>query len=75
MGCHLWGHTESDTTEVTWQLSNSHSLLLQIFLTQGTNLSLPHCRQIVYYLSHQGSPDICQEPYKLLSSLMQQFYF
>ena len=19
MGCHLWGHTESDTTEVTWQ--------------------------------------------------------
>ena len=19
MGCRLWGHTESDTTEVTWQ--------------------------------------------------------
>ena len=19
VGCHLWGHTESDTTEVTWQ--------------------------------------------------------
>ena len=19
MGCHLWGHTELDTTEVTWQ--------------------------------------------------------
>ena len=19
MGCHLWGHTESDTTEATWQ--------------------------------------------------------
>ena len=19
MGCHLWGRTESDTTEVTWQ--------------------------------------------------------
>ena len=22
--------------------------------TQGSNLSLPHCRQIVYHLSHQG---------------------
>ena len=21
VGCHLWGHTELDTTEVTWQLS------------------------------------------------------
>ena len=19
VGCHLWGHTESDTTEATWQ--------------------------------------------------------
>jgi len=26
-----------------------------IFPTQGSNLSLPHCRQIVYSLSHQGS--------------------
>ena len=26
-----------------------------IFLTQELNLSLPHCRQILYHLSHQGS--------------------
>ena len=26
-----------------------------IFLTQGLNLSLLHCRQILYHLSHQGS--------------------
>ena len=26
-----------------------------IFLTQGSNLGLPHCRQILYSLSHQGS--------------------
>ena len=26
-----------------------------IFPIQGSNLSLPHCRQIVYYLNHQGS--------------------
>ena len=33
-----------------------HSLLQGIFLTQGLNPDLPHCRQILYHLSHQGSP-------------------
>ena len=28
-----------------------------IFLTQGTNLGLLHCRQILYQLSYQGSPN------------------
>ena len=32
-----------------------HSLLQGIFLTQGSNLGLLLCRQILYYLSHQGS--------------------
>ena len=27
-----------------------------IFLTQGSNLGLLHCRQILYHLSHRGSP-------------------
>ena len=27
-----------------------------IFLTQGLNLDLPHCRQILYRWSHQGNP-------------------
>ena len=27
-----------------------------IFLTQGLNLGLLHCRQILYHLSHQGNP-------------------
>ena len=36
----------------------SHSLLQRIFLTQGLNLGLLPCRQILYHLSHQGSP-IC----------------
>ena len=31
-------------------------LLQGIFPTQGSNLSLPHCRQILYHLRHQGSP-------------------
>ena len=30
------------------------ALLQGIFLTQGLNSGLPHCRQIFYHLSHQG---------------------
>ena len=33
-----------------------HSLLQGIFLTQGLNPGLLHCRLILYHLSHQGSP-------------------
>ena len=33
----------------------SHSLLQGIFLNQGSNPGPPHCRQILYHLSHQGS--------------------
>ena len=33
------------------------SLLQEIFPTQGSNPGLLHCRQILYLLSHQGSPD------------------
>ena len=36
----------------------SHSILQQIFPIQGLNLGLPHGRQILYHLSHQGSPYI-----------------
>ena len=35
-----------------------HSLLQGIFPIQGSNPGLPHCRQILYHLSHQGSPRI-----------------
>ena len=33
----------------------SHSLLQGIFATQGLNPGLPHCRQILYQLSQEGS--------------------
>ena len=33
-----------------------HSLLQGILPAQGLNLHLPHCRQILYRLSHQESP-------------------
>ena len=35
-------------------------LLQGIFPTQGSNPGLPHCRQILYQLSHQGSPRILE---------------
>ena len=34
----------------------SHSILQGVILTQGSNLGLLHCGQIIYHLSHQGSP-------------------
>ena len=36
----------------------SHSRLQGIFPTQGSNPGLPHCRQILYQLSHKESPKI-----------------
>ena len=35
---------------------SSLSLFQQIFPTQESNQGLPHYRQILYQLSHQGSP-------------------
>ena len=35
---------------------NCHLLLQGIFPTQGSKSGVPHCRQILYCLSHQGSP-------------------
>ena len=34
-----------------------HALLQGIFPTQGSNPGLPHYRQILYHLSHKGSPN------------------
>ena len=39
-----------------WSGLDFHSLLQGIFTTQGLNLGLLYCRQILYCLSHQGSP-------------------
>ena len=37
-----------------------HALLQGIFPTQESNPGLPQCRQILYCLSHQGSPRILE---------------
>ena len=39
-----------------------HFLLQGIFMTQGSNPGLPHCRQTLNHLSHQGSQGRAQQP-------------
>ena len=42
-----------------------HPLLQRIFLTQELNPGLLHCRQILYYLNHKGSPvSITEVPFR-----------
>ena len=43
-----------------------HFRLQGIFLTQGLNPGLPHCRQTLYHLSHQESPYLIIVNRKLL---------
>ena len=56
----LWPHGLQSTTLLhPWDFPGKstvvgcHCLLQGIFLTQGSNLALPHCRQTLYWLSHQ----------------------
>ena len=44
----------------------SHSLLQIIFPTQGSNLGLLHCRQVLHHLSHQGNSSLKHIPKVLL---------
>ena len=43
-----------------------HSLLQEIFPTQGLNPGLLHCSWVLYYLSHQGSPQYTWSVYLIL---------
>ena len=47
---HAWNSPDHNTGV------GSLSLLQGIFPTQGSNPGLPHCRQIIFQLRHQGSP-------------------
>ena len=52
----------------------SHSLLQWIFLTQGLNPSLLHCSQILYHLSHHGSPIYIHMLAYILLAFHNSFY-
>ena len=45
-----------------------HALFQGIFPTQGSNTGLPHCRWVLYQLSHQGSPKSNKDVYKIMKS-------
>ena len=47
-----------------FQAVDSYSLVQGIILTQGSNLSLLHCTQILYYMSHQGSHSPCSKDFQ-----------
>ena len=51
----LWPHSPGQNTGV-----GSRSLLQEIIPTQWSNTGLPHCKWILYCLSHQGSPCILE---------------
>ena len=51
----------------------SHFPLQGIFLTQGSNLGLLHCRQILSHLSHQGSPEREWRNQVVIQSLQRKF--
>ena len=46
---------------------DSRSFLQGIFPTQGLNPGFPHCRQILYQLSHQGNPHGCKQSFYFFS--------
>ena len=50
-GSSVYGDSPGKNTGV-----GCHALLQGIFMTQGLNPGLPHCRLILYHLSHQGNP-------------------
>ena len=54
-GSSVHGDSQGKNTRV-----GCHALLQGLFPTQGSNPSLPHCKQILYLLSHQGCPRILE---------------
>ena len=52
----LWLHGLYSPWYSPGQNTGVGSLLQGIFPTQGSNPGLPHCRWILYQLSHQGNP-------------------
>ena len=62
-------NSSGKNTGVGW-----HSLLQGVLLIQGSNLSLLHCRHILYYLSHQGNPAILLLGIYLDKTLIKKLY-
>ena len=73
----LWPHeSQHARPPCPWNSSGKntavgcHCLLQGVFPTQESNPGLQHCRQILYRLNHQGSPDNLRAVYFILLSLI-----
>ena len=55
-GSRAWPRPPQQTWRTCGLCLYCHALLQGIFPTQRSNPGLPHCRRILYRLSHQGSP-------------------
>ena len=53
----LWTDEFMEFSKPEWWIMGGLSLLQGIFPTQESNPSLPHCRPILYQLSHKGSQE------------------
>ena len=58
MDCSPPGSSVHEDSPGTNTEMGCHALLQEIFPTLELNWGLPHCRQILYLLSYQGSPNI-----------------
>ena len=67
-GSSVYGDSLDKNTRV-----GCNALLQGIFPTQGSNPGLPHCRPILYHLSHQGSPNCIIHSCKLALLLDHKF--
>ena len=56
MDCSLPGSSVHGILQARILGVDSHTLFQGIFLTQGSNPSPLHCGQILYHLSHKGTP-------------------
>ena len=54
-----------ETSMIIFMILMCHALLQVIFPTQGLNSGFPHCRQILFHLSHQGSPIVILSIYNV----------
>ena len=64
--CHAWNYEEMGRVPSYWDSSGKntgmgcHALLQGTFWAQGSNPGLLNRKQILYHLSHQGSPRILE---------------
>ena len=60
MDCNLPGSSVCGDSPGKYAGVGCYALLQGIFPIHGSNPGLPHCTQIIYHLSHEGSPRILE---------------